>query len=175
MPLYDLNDASVDLPKNKSDYWIAPTAVLIGRVKLDPGANIWFGAVLRGDNELIHIGKNTNIQDNCVLHTDMGYPLTIGPNCTVGHMVMLHGCTIKQNSLIGIGSTILNGATIGKNCIIGAHSLIAEGKTIPDNSLVMGAPGRVIRKVTEDQAQQLTKSAENYVKNSQRYAVGLKS
>ena len=103
-------------------------------------ASVWFGAVLRGDNELLHIGENSNIQDNCVLHTDMGYPLTVGSNCTIGHMVMLHGCTIKRNSLVGIGSTILNGAIIGENCIIGAHSLIPEGKSIPDNSLVMGTP-----------------------------------
>ena len=172
MPLYTLDSVSADLPDNEH-YWIAPNATLIGSVKLEAMASIWFGAVLRGDNELLHIGENTNIQDNCVLHTDMGFPLTLEQNCTVGHMTMLHGCTVKENSLIGIGSTLLNGSVIGKNCIIGAHSLITEGKEIPDNSLVMGAPGKIIRVVSDEEVQKITKSAEHYVKNWQRYKAGL--
>lgn len=173
MPLYQLDHDNSVSPELDSQCWVAPTAVLIGRVKLELMSSIWFGSVLRGDNELIHIGEKTNIQDNCVLHTDMGYPLSVAEYCTVGHMVMLHGCTIKRNSLIGIGSTILNGAVIGENCIIGAHSLIPEGKEIPDNSLVMGSPGRVVRSVDDETVQKITKSAEHYAANWQRYKAGL--
>ena len=128
-------------------YWIAPTAVVIGKVKLEQNASVWWGAVLRGDNEPITVGEGSNIQDGCVLHADPGYPLTIGKDVTVGHMAMLHGCTIGANSLIGIGAVILNGARIGSNCLIGAKALIPEGKEIPDNSLVMGAPGQIKREV----------------------------
>ena len=120
MPIYALEDRKPDFP-GEDQYWVAPTATLIGAVKLESMASIWFGAVLRGDNELLHIGQNTNIQDNCILHTDMGYPLDIAADCTIGHKAMLHGCTVKSNSLIGIGATLLNGSIIGKNCIIGAH------------------------------------------------------
>jgi carbonic anhydrase/acetyltransferase-like protein (isoleucine patch superfamily) len=157
------------------DYWVAPNAVVIGKVILKKNASVWWNAVLRGDNEPLTIGENSNIQDGCVLHTDPGYPLTIGANVTVGHMVMLHGCEIGDNSLIGIGSIILNGAKIGKNCLIGANALITEGKVIPDNSLVMGSPGKVVRELTPEQRDGLVKSAGRYVNNWQRYRDELKS
>ena len=149
--------------------WIAPSADVIGKVRLDAGASVWFGAVLRGDNELIHIGENANVQDGAVLHTDMGYPLTLERGVTVGHNVMMHGCTVGEYSLIGINAVVLNGAKIGKYCIIGANSLIAEGKEIPDGSLVMGSPGKVVRELTEQQRKMLEASAAHYVHNAQRY------
>lgn len=172
MTVYTLDGASPELP-DEGSYWIAESADVMGRVRLGKNASVWFGAVLRGDNELILLGEGSNIQDGCVLHTDLGAPLTIGKNCTIGHQAMLHGCTIGDNSLIGIGATILNHAVIGKNCLIGAHALIPEGKTIPDNSLVMGAPGRVVRQLDDEAVARLTKSAEGYVRNWQRYARGL--
>lgn len=172
MSEFTLDGIEPDLPAD-GRYWIAPTAVVLGRVRLEYASSVWFGAVLRGDNEWITVGENSNIQDGCVLHTDMGYPLDIGPNVTVGHMAMLHGCTVGANTLIGIGSTILNGSVIGRNCIIGAHALIPEGKTIPDNSLVMGSPGRVVREVSDDQAAHIGTLAEHYVENWQRYKTGL--
>ena len=150
--------------------WVAPTAVLIGNVIVEAGANIWFGAVLRGDNELIHIGENSNVQDGTVMHTDMGFPLTIGKGVTIGHNAMLHGCSVGDYSLIGINAVVLNGAKIGKYCIIGANSLIGEGKEIPDGSLVMGSPGKVVRELTEPQKKMLEASAAHYVHNAQRYA-----
>ena len=171
MAIYELQGRPVDLPL-KGSYWVADSAVLLGKVRLQPNASIWFGAVLRGDNELIDIGENTNIQDGCILHTDMGFPLTVESNCTVGHMAMLHGCTIGQNSLIGIGATILNGVKIGENCLIGAHSLIPEGKEIPAGSLVMGTPGRVVRELTKEEREKNKKSAEHYVAQWNRYADG---
>lgn len=151
------------------NYWVAPNASLIGKCVLHENASVWFGAVLRGDNEPLIIGENSNIQDGCVLHTDMGCPLTIGKNVTVGHMVMLHGCEIGDNSLIGIGAVIMNNAKIGKNCIIGAKALIPEGKIIPDNSLVMGAPGKIVKEITKEQEERLAKSAANYVRNWKRF------
>ncbi len=172
MALYTLDGVPVELPE-KAAYWVAPTAVLIGKVKLGPLASIWFGAVVRGDNDLIHIGARTNIQDGCVLHTDKGFPLEIGEGCTVGHMAMLHGCTIATNTLIGIGATVLNGARIGANCIIGAHSLITEGKEITDNSLVMGTPGRVMREVSAQEAEHLKALARHYAGNLKRFNSGL--
>ncbi len=172
MPLYDLDGVSVSLAEDGSN-WIAPTAVLIGRIRLARNANIWFGAVLRGDNELIDIGEDTNVQDGVVMHTDMGSPLSVGRGCTIGHLAMLHGCTIGDNSLIGIGATILNDTRIGRNCIIGAHCLLPEGKEIPDNSLVVGAPGRVVRSVTPEEVEGLRGSAQHYVENARRYAQGL--
>ncbi|AVO52022.1 gamma carbonic anhydrase family protein [Ectopseudomonas mendocina] len=152
------------------DSWVAPSADLIGKVRLEAGASVWFGAVLRGDNELIHIGENSNVQDGSVMHTDMGFPLTLGKGVTVGHNVMMHGCSVDDYSLIGINSVILNGAKIGKYCIIGANSLIPEGKVIPDGSLVMGSPGKVVRELTEPQKKMLEASAAHYVHNAQRYA-----
>ena len=146
MAIYALDGIAPELPEEGA-YWIAASADVIGRVRLERNASIWFNAVLRGDNELILVGEGSNIQDGCVLHTDMGSPLTIGKNCTIGHQAMLHGCTIGENSLVGIGATILNNAVIGKNCLIGAHTLIPERKVIPDNSLVMGSPGKVVREL----------------------------
>lgn len=164
---YRLGDSHVETHPQS---WVAPTATLIGKVKLEAGASVWFGAVLRGDNELIHIGENSNVQDGTVMHTDMGSPLTIGKNVTIGHNVMLHGCTVGDCSLIGINSVILNGAKIGNYCIIGANSLIGEGKEIPDGSLVMGSPGKVVRELTDAQKKMLEASAAHYVHNAQRYA-----
>jgi carbonic anhydrase/acetyltransferase-like protein (isoleucine patch superfamily) len=172
MTIYALDGVSPELP-DEGFYWIAQSADVMGRVRLAKNASVWFGAVLRGDNELILVGEGSNIQDGCVLHTDMGAPLTIGENCTIGHQAMLHGCTIGDNSLVGIGATILNHAVIGRNCLIGAHALIPEGKSIPDNSLVMGAPGRVVRQLDGEAVARLTRSAEGYVRNWQRYARGL--
>jgi len=168
MTVYSLGAVAPQLPGD-DEYWIAPTASVMGNVILKKNASVWWGATVRGDNDPITIGENTNIQDGSVLHTDYGQPLTIGADVTVGHMVMLHGCVIGDNSLIGIGSVILNGAKIGKNCLIGANVLITEGKDIPDNSLVMGAPGKVVREVTEPQVRLLTASARHYVENWKRY------
>jgi carbonic anhydrase/acetyltransferase-like protein (isoleucine patch superfamily) len=172
MPAYSLGDARPDLP-SEGEYWIAPNATLIGRVVLKPNASVWFGAVLRGDNEPIVVGEGSNVQDGCVLHTDAGTPLVIGQGVTVGHLAMLHGCSIGDNSLIGIGAVVLNGARIGRNCLIGAKALIPEGKEIPDNSLVVGAPGRVLRQLSEAQQAMLAESAAHYVQNWKRYAAGL--
>ena len=164
---YRLGDACVD---THPDSWTAPNATLIGNVRLEEGASVWFNAVLRGDNELILIGKDSNVQDGAVMHTDMGYPLTLGTGVTIGHNAMLHGCTVGDYSLIGINAVILNGAKIGKHCIIGANALIGEGKVIPDGSLVMGSPGKVARDLTDEQKALLQASAAHYVKNAQRYA-----
>ena len=172
MPLYALNGISPELP-GAGACWVAPDAALIGRVRLEQDASVWFGAVLRGDNELILVGEGSNVQDGCVLHTDMGSPLTIGRHCTIGHKAMLHGCTIGDNSLVGMGATVLNNAVIGRNCLIGAHALIAEGKVIPDNSLVMGMPGKVVRELDAEAIARWPKSAEGYVRNWRRYAAGL--
>ncbi|GFM52349.1 MULTISPECIES: gamma carbonic anhydrase family protein [Pseudomonas] len=164
---YRLGDSRVQTDPQS---WVAPNAVLIGKVRLEAGASVWFNAVLRGDNELIHIGENSNVQDGTVMHTDMGSPLNIGKGVTIGHNVMLHGCSVDDYSLIGINSVILNGAKIGKYCIIGANSLIGEGKVIPDGSLVMGSPGKVVRELTDVQKKMLEASAAHYVHNAQRYA-----
>ncbi len=154
--------------------WVAETAVLIGAVTLGAGANIWFGAALRGDNERIFVGAGSNVQENCVLHTDMGYPLTIGPNCTIGHKALLHGCTIGEGALIGMNATVMNGARVGRFCIIGAGALVTEGKDIPDYSLVVGAPAKVIRQLDPDETQaRLMKSAAHYRAAAARMAQGL--
>ena len=166
--IYDLKK---NVPEISSDSWVAPNAIIIGKVKLEKNSSIWFNAVLRGDIEKIVIGEDSNIQDGSVLHTDPGCPLTVGKGVTVGHMVMLHGCEISDDTLIGIGSTILNKAKIGKNCIIGANTLVTENKTIPDNSLVLGSPGKVIRKVTDDEIKVIRENAKHYVKNSKRYKI----
>ena len=164
---YRLGQAHVDA---HPDSWVAPNATLVGKVKLEPGASVWFNAVLRGDNELIHIGESSNVQDGTVMHTDMGFPLNIGKGVTIGHNAMLHGCSVGDYSLIGINAVVLNGAKIGKYCIIGANSLIGEGKEIPDGSLVMGSPGKVVRELNEQQKKMLEASAAHYVHNAQRYA-----
>ena len=166
--IYDLEK---NVPEISADSWVAPNAIIIGKVKLEKNSSIWFNAVLRGDIEKIVIGENSNIQDGSVLHTDPGCPLAVGKGVTVGHMVMLHGCEISDDTLIGIGSTILNKAKIGKNCIIGANTLVTENKTIPDNSLVLGSPGKVIRKVTDDEIKVIRENAKHYVKNSKRYKI----
>lgn len=153
--------------------WVADEATLIGKIVVETAASIWFGVVARGDNEEIRIGAGSNVQENCVLHTDMGYPLTIGANCTIGHKAMLHGCTIGDGSLIGMGATVLNGARIGKGCLIGAGSLITEGKEIPDGSLVMGAPGKVIRVLDAEAQARLILSAKGYQANARRFRSGL--
>ena len=153
----------------RGDCFIADSAVLIGKVILENDTSIWFGTILRGDNEVISVGEGTNVQDLSVLHTDFGFPLTIGKGCTIGHKVMLHGCTIGDNTLIGINSVVLNGAKIGKDCLIGACTLIPEGKSIPDNSLVMGSPGKVVRQLSEEQVKGLKNSAANYIANFKRF------
>lgn len=168
MPIYRLDGISPEFPENE-DCWIAPTASLIGRVRLLKNASVWFGAVLRGDNEWITIGENSNVQDNSVIHTDPGQPAMIGNGVTVGHNVILHSAIIGDNSLIGMGSTLLTGSKIGANCVVGANTLIGEGKIIPDGSLVLGAPGRVIKQVTEAQLMMLKISADVYVRNHQRF------
>lgn len=173
MPVYALGDKKPILPGD-GNYWIAPNAEVMGNVKLEKNASVWFGAVLRGDNELITIGENSNVQDGSVLHTDPGSPLNIGPNVTIGHMVMLHGCTIGEGSLVGIGSIILNNAKIGKGCLIGANTLIAENKEIPDYSMVLGSPGKIVRTLEKDAAEALRLSADHYVENWQRYAREMK-
>ena len=173
MTIYSLADKKPQLPP-QGEYWIADNAVVLGDVILKSGASVWFGATVRGDNEPITIGENTNIQDGSVLHSDPGSPLTIGAGVTVGHKVMLHGCTIGENTLIGIGAVVLNRAIIGKNCLIGANALIPEGKVIPDGSLVMGQPGKVVRELDEIQIQSLRYSAEHYVHNWKRYAAEMK-
>ena len=164
---YRLGHAQVEA---HPDSWVAPNATLVGKVKLEAQASVWFNVVLRGDNELIHIGAQSNVQDGTVMHTDMGFPLSIGKGVTIGHKAMLHGCSIGDYSLIGINAVVLNGAKIGKYCIIGANTLIAEGKEIPEGSLVVGSPGKVIRTLSEEQKKMLEASAAHYVHNAQRYA-----
>ena len=171
--VYRLGDTAPDLPP-EGECWIAPGAVVLGRVRLERNASVWFGAVLRGDNELIHVGENSNVQDGAVLHTDAGSPLTVGRNVTIGHQAMLHGCTVGDNSLIGIKATVLNGARIGRDCLIGAHALIPEGKEIPDGSLVMGAPGKVVRELDEAARAMLEAGALHYVENWRRYVRDLR-
>ncbi|WP_278438633.1 gamma carbonic anhydrase family protein [Pseudomonas oryzihabitans] len=149
--------------------WVAPTAAVIGKVRLDEGASVWFGAVLRGDNELIHIGPDSNVQDGAVLHTDPGSPLTLGRGVTVGHQAMLHGCEIGDGSLIGIHAVVLNGARIGRNCLVGANALVTENAVIPDGSLVLGSPAKVVRTLSEAQQAQLAANAQVYVANARRY------
>ena len=168
--IYALDGIAPDIDP---DTWVAPDANLVGRVVLEAGASVWFGATLRGDNEEIRVGAGSNVQENCVLHTDMGFPLTIGADCTVGHKAMLHGCTIGAGSLIGMGATVLNGAVIGAGCLIGAGSLIGEGKTIPDGALVIGSPGRVVRMLDDAAREGLLRSAAAYRANMTRFRNGL--
>lgn len=172
-PVHALGAVGPILPQDGA-YWIAPNAVVVGNVILQRNASVWFGATLRGDNDPITVGENSNVQDASVLHTDAGSPLTLGRDVTVGHMAMLHGCTVGDNSLIGIGAIVLNGAVIGRNCLIGAGTLITEGKVIPDGSLVMGRPGKVIRALDEGAIQLIAASAAHYVENWQRYARDLR-
>jgi carbonic anhydrase/acetyltransferase-like protein (isoleucine patch superfamily) len=173
MSLYELDGIGVTTP-GEGRCWIAPTAVVIGKVILEEDASVWFDTVIRGDNEPIRIGARSNVQEGCVLHTDPGFPLTVGPDCTVGHMVMLHGCTIGRGSLIGIGSIILNGAKIGEECLVGANTLIAEGKEIPPRSMVLGSPGKIIRQLTDEDVKRFGGAAQRYVASWRRFAGGLK-
>ncbi|WP_298291793.1 gamma carbonic anhydrase family protein [uncultured Litoreibacter sp.] len=168
MTLYNLGQNSPQLPVS-GDFWVAPDANVIGNVILQDATSIWFGATLRGDNEPIIVGEGTNIQENCVLHTDIGSPLTIGKNCTIGHKAMLHGCTIGEGSLIGMGATVLNNAVIGKGCLIGAGALITEGKVIPDGTMVLGTPGKVVRELNSQEKQGLIASALHYQDNMRRF------
>lgn len=173
MTIYALGDSKPQLPP-QGEYWVAPSASVIGNVILHPNAGVWFGAVLRGDNDPITVGPDSNVQDGSVLHTDMGSPLTLGRGVTVGHKAMLHGCEVGDYSLIGIGAVVLNGVKIGRNCIIGANALITEGKVIPDNSLVVGQPGKVVRERDPAHIAVLQMSAEHYVQNWKRFAAELR-
>jgi carbonic anhydrase/acetyltransferase-like protein (isoleucine patch superfamily) len=164
--IHTLGEARPDI---HDDAWVAPDARVIGRVRLKAGANVWFQSVLRGDNEWIEIGEGSNVQDGTVMHTDMGYPLTVGDRVTIGHKVMLHGCTVGADSLIGIGSIILNGAHIGSHTVVGANSLVTEGKEFPDGVLVLGAPAKVVRELSEEEIAMIGHSAEHYVQNARRY------
>ena len=161
-------------PEIDADAWVAPGAQVMGRVRLAAGVGIWFGAAIRGDNEWIEIGEATNVQENCVLHTDMGYPLTIGAGCTIGHTAILHGCTIADGSLIGMGATVLNGARIGRNVLVGAGALVTEGKEIPDGVMVIGRPGKVARALTAEEITGLARSAEGYRARAAVFRAGLR-
>ena len=171
MAIYALDNLT---PQVAASAWVADNAQVIGDVSLGEGASVWFGATLRGDSAPIVVGAGSNIQDGSVLHADEGLPLTIGDNVTVGHQVMLHGCTVGDESLIGIGAIVLNGAKIGKNCLVGAGSLVTEGKQFPDGSMVMGSPAKVVRQLTPEQIEGLRQSAKHYTENAARYRQGLK-
>lgn len=172
MTIYALGGKS---PEIHPDTWVAPDANVIGDVVLEEGASVWFSATLRGDNEQIRVGEGSNVQENCVMHTDMGFPLTIGKNCTIGHKVMLHGCTIGDGSLIGMGATVLNGAKIGKDCLVGAGALVTEGKEFPDGSVIMGAPARVVRELDDKARAMLALGATHYQDNMRRYREELRA
>jgi carbonic anhydrase/acetyltransferase-like protein (isoleucine patch superfamily) len=173
MPIYALDEKKPGFADMDSN-WIAPDAVLIGDVSVGANAGIWFGAIIRGDNEPIVIGADTNVQEHTVMHTDIGFPLTVGVGCTIGHRAMLHGCTIGDNSLIGMGAIVLNGARIGRNSLVGAGALVTEGKEFPDNSLIVGAPAKAVRILDEAAVARLRASAAHYVANGQRFRAGLK-
>jgi carbonic anhydrase/acetyltransferase-like protein (isoleucine patch superfamily) len=173
MAIYELDGQRPDLPADER-YWVAESAVVIGTVRIKRDASVWYGASLRGDNEWVEIGERSNIQENCILHTDIGFPLTVGAGCTIGHSVILHGCTIADDSLIGMGAIVLNGVKIGRHCLVGAGAVVTEGKEFPDNSLIVGAPARAVREVNEKILQLIAESADFYVNNWQRYRKGLK-
>ena len=173
MAIYELDGERPDLPAD-GRYWIADDATVIGRVRLKADASVWFGSVLRGDNEWIELGERSQIQDNATLHTDPGFPIVIGHDCVIGHNVVLHGAKVGDNSLVGMGAILLNGATIGKNSLVGAGALVTEGKTFPDNSLIVGAPARVVRTLDEKAAAMIRGAADIYVRRWQRYLKGLK-
>jgi len=173
MPIYELSGQAPEFPAD-GRYWVAETAVLIGRVRLRRDASVWFGAVLRGDNEWIEIGERSQVQDNATLHTDPGFPMVIGANCVIGHKVMLHGCTVGDSSLIGMGAILLNGSKIGKNSLVGAGALITEGKSFPDNSLIVGSPARVVRSLDDKAAAMIAAGADVYVRRWQDYQKHLK-
>jgi carbonic anhydrase/acetyltransferase-like protein (isoleucine patch superfamily) len=172
MPLFSLQGIKPDMAP-PGDCYVAETAVVIGKVRIKSGVSLWFGSVLRGDNEWIEIGERCNIQDNCTLHTDPGFPLTIGRNCTIGHKAIIHGCTIADNTLVGMGAIVMNGATIGSNCIVGAGALVREGQVVPDNALVVGSPARKVRDNDEAAIKLIERAAEAYFRRWQIYASGL--
>ncbi|MCY3879663.1 MAG: gamma carbonic anhydrase family protein [Rhodobacteraceae bacterium] len=172
MGIYALHGISPKLPSAER-HWLAPDANLIGNVILGEDVSVWFGAVLRGDNEPITVGRGSNIQEACILHTDMGFPLIIGENCTIGHRAMLHGCRIGDNSLVGMGATILNGAEIGDHSVVGACALVTENKRFPPYSLLLGAPARIVRELNEGEIQEYSQPAEHYRENIARYRKGL--
>jgi carbonic anhydrase/acetyltransferase-like protein (isoleucine patch superfamily) len=171
MALYQLDD---DVPQLHPSAWVADDAQVVGKVVLEEGASVWFGAVLRGDSETLTIGRHSNVQDGSVLHADPGFPLTLGEGVSIGHQVMLHGCSVGDGSLIGIQSVILNGAKIGRNCLVGAGSLVTEGKEFPDGSLIMGRPAKVVRPLSPEQLTGLKYAADHYVENAARFRRGLK-
>ncbi len=171
MALYQLDDIS---PRLADSAWVADGAQVIGNVSMAEGSSVWFGCVLRGDGELLSLGRNCNVQDGSVVHADPGFPFTLGDNVSIGHHVMLHGCTIGEGSLIGIQSVVLNGAKIGKHCLVGAGSLVTEGKEFPDGSMILGSPARVVRQLTPEQIEGLARAARHYVANAQRFKAGLK-
>jgi carbonic anhydrase/acetyltransferase-like protein (isoleucine patch superfamily) len=173
MPIYELDGQAPEFPAS-GNYFIADTATVIGKVRLHDSASVWFGAVLRGDNEWIEIGENSNVQDNATCHTDPGFPLSIGKNCTVGHNVILHGCTLEDGALVGMGSIVMNGAKIGRGSVVGARAVITEGKEFPEHSLIIGAPARVIRTLDAAQVERMGSAARSYVKNGPRYVKGLR-
>jgi carbonic anhydrase/acetyltransferase-like protein (isoleucine patch superfamily) len=173
MPIYELDEQAPELPGD-GRYYVADTAVLVGCVRLKTDCSVWFGAVLRGDNEWIELGERSQVQDNATLHTDPGFPITIGHDCVIGHGVVLHGCTIGDNSLVGMGATLLNGVKIGNNSLVGAGALVTENKSFPDNSLIVGSPARAIRTLDEKAAAMIRDGADIYVRRWQRYAKGLK-
>lgn len=172
MPMHALDGVAVTVPAD-GRFWIAPTATLIGNISLAEDASVWFGAVLRGDNEPISIGSRSNIQDGAVLHTDPGFPLSVEADCTIGHMAMLHGCRIGRGSLVGIGAIVLNGAVIGAECLVGAGTLIAEGKSFPPRSLILGQPGRAVRTMSDEDVARIERGTAGYVANWRRYKAGL--
>lgn len=172
MPVYALDGIAPAFDERESN-WIAPDASLIGKVRLGRNAGIWFGAVLRGDMEAIVIGEDSNVQEHAMLHTDPGFPLNVGKGCTIGHRAILHGCTIGDNSLVGMGAIVLNGAKIGANCLVGAGALVTEGKVFPDNSLIVGSPAKAVRELDAAAAERLALSAAHYVRNGQRFKRGL--
>jgi len=172
MTIYALDEVSPKFPDG-DDYWIAPDANLIGNVTIESGVSIWFGATLRGDTEPLKVGEGSNIQENCVVHADPGFPVIIGADCTIGHKAMIHGCSIGDGTLVGMGATILNGAEIGRGCLIGAGALITEGKVIPGGSLVMGMPGKIVRDLDDDAMARNLASASGYRKRMRRYMTGL--
>jgi carbonic anhydrase/acetyltransferase-like protein (isoleucine patch superfamily) len=171
--IYELDGQKPDLPED-GRYWVAPSASVIGRVRLNTDCSVWFGAVLRGDNEWIEVGERSQIQDNATLHTDMGFPISIGPDCVIGHNVILHGCTIGARALIGMGAIVLNGARIGEGSLVGAGALVTEGKSFPEKSLIVGSPARAIRTLDEAAAKQIAAGADFYVRNFKRFAKGMK-
>jgi carbonic anhydrase/acetyltransferase-like protein (isoleucine patch superfamily) len=173
MPIYELDGRQPHF-EDRGSNWIAPDASVIGNVHVGRDVGFWYGVVVRGDNEEIRIGAGTNVQEHTVMHTDVGFPLTIGEGCTIGHRAMLHGCTIGDNSLIGMGAIILNGAKIGKNCLVGAGALVTEGKEFPDNSLIVGAPAKAVRTLDDNAAAGLRGSAEHYVANGRRFRQGIR-